>query len=74
MLLGRYGLKGAVYLRSKDGLVAFVQNGQAEWSAGSLTVTDHCITVNSILGSQQYRPFDHITVSTLCCVCYRAAG
>ena len=64
----RYGIKGAVYLRSRDGAVAYVstgENGKAEWTGGTLVAGQQTITVNSTMGSQTYHLFDHITVSTL---------
>ena len=61
----RYGLKGAVYLRSKDHQVVYVTSeGIPEWTAGSLVTTDQTVTVDSVLGSQTYRLFDHVTVSS----------
>ncbi len=63
-MCGRYGIKGAVYLKAKDGQVLFVpEDFRPEWTGGSLSQTDEDITVNSVLGSHTYRLFDHITVS-----------
>ena len=62
--LPRYGIKGAVYLRSKDGQVAYVgTSGTCEWTSGVIDKSDRDITVNSVYGSQMYRLLDHLTVS-----------
>ncbi len=60
----RYGFKGAVYLKSKEGQVLYIGSEyHPEWTSGGLTVQDDTVTVNSLLGTQTYRLFDHITVS-----------
>ncbi|XP_062570855.1 DIS3-like exonuclease 1 [Saccostrea cucullata] len=59
----RYGIKGPVYLRNKEGQVIFVSgSGQSEWTSGSITKSDRSICVNSELGSQSFCLLDHITV------------
>lgn len=65
LCVSRYGVKGAVYLRSKDGQVLYLTSeGFPEWTAGSVaTRVSTSITVNSVLGTQTYKLFDHITVS-----------
>ncbi|XP_069126738.1 DIS3-like exonuclease 1 [Argopecten irradians] len=63
VLVPRYGMKGPVYLKSKEGQVAYVQaRGQLEWTGGSITKTDHTMTVHTMFGTQSYRLLDHITV------------
>ncbi|CAG2204043.1 DIS3L [Mytilus edulis] len=59
-----YGIKGPVYLRSKDGQVIHVQPGvEPEWTGGTIQRTDHSIIVNNMYDSQTYTLLDHITVS-----------
>ncbi len=66
--MNRYGIKGAVYLKSRDDQVLFVtSNNHTEWTSGNVVISDYTITVNSLLGMQTYRLFDHITVSEKCC-------
>ena len=61
----RYGIKGAVYLKSKEGQVLYIAiDYHPEWCSGKLSVSDTSVVVNSLLGSHTYRLFDHITVST----------
>lgn len=63
-MLLRYGIKGPVYLRSKDGQVIHVQPGvEPEWTGGTIQRTDHSIIVNNMYDSQTYTLLDHITVS-----------
>ncbi|XP_021369057.1 DIS3-like exonuclease 1 isoform X3 [Mizuhopecten yessoensis] len=63
VLAPRYGIKGPVYLKNKEGQVVYVQSdGQLEWSGGSIIKTDHTISVQSMFGTQSYRLLDHITV------------
>ena len=64
MTIFRYGIRGAVYLRSRDGQVLYVpHDGIAEWVGGTLTQGDDYVTVNSAYGTQKYKLFDHITVN-----------
>ncbi|XP_041372546.1 LOW QUALITY PROTEIN: DIS3-like exonuclease 1 [Gigantopelta aegis] len=59
----RYGIKGPVYLRDKEGLVVFLLDRcTPEWTTGQLDRTDRDITVSCQYGSQSYSLFDHITV------------
>lgn len=59
----RYGIKGPVYLRSKDGQVIFVQPGvDPEWTGGTIQRTEHSIVVNNMYDTQTYTLLDHITV------------
>ncbi|XP_022315246.2 DIS3-like exonuclease 1 [Crassostrea virginica] len=60
----RYGIRGPVYLRNKDGQVLYVENtsGQVDWTSGSITKSERSITVNGLVGSQTFTLLDHITV------------
>ncbi|KAL4227599.1 DIS3 mitotic control [Mactra antiquata] len=59
----RYGIKGPVYLRNKDGLVVHISNeDDIEWTGGDLIKHDTYVEVNSILGQQKYHLLQHITV------------
>lgn len=59
----RYGTKGPVYLKNKDGLVVYITDiDEPEWCSGTLTKHDTYITVNSMFGAQKYSLLDHITV------------
>ncbi|KAK3604725.1 hypothetical protein CHS0354_018965 [Potamilus streckersoni] len=59
----RYGIKGPVYLRSKEGQVLYLQtNGSPEWTGGEISRTDQYITVTCLYGQKTYRLLDHITV------------
>ncbi|XP_071139750.1 DIS3-like exonuclease 1 [Mytilus edulis] len=63
VFIPRYGIKGPVYLRSKDGQVIHVQPGvEPEWTGGTIQRTDHSIIVNNMYDSQTYTLLDHITV------------
>lgn len=66
----RYGIRGPVYLRNKDGQVLYVENtsGQVDWTSGSITKSERSITVNGLVGSQTFTLLDHITVSTVGCI------
>ena len=60
----RYGIKGAVYLRSRDGQVLYVpHDSSAEWVGGTLSQHTNHVIVNSVYGTQKYKLFDHVTVS-----------
>ncbi|XP_071112514.1 DIS3-like exonuclease 1 [Haliotis cracherodii] len=64
--LPRYGIKGPVYLRNKDNLVANANaDRKCEWTGGSLSRTDTSITITSPFGSHTYKLFDHITVQII---------
>lgn len=55
-------MKGAVYLKNKEGLVAYIRNGVPEWIGGSVVRADIDITVTTAFGSHMYRLLDHIMV------------
>jgi hypothetical protein len=57
-------MKGPVYLKDKSGEVIYLtRDGRIERTGGSLTKEEDRITVNSSLGSQTYRLFDHVVAS-----------
>ena len=56
-------MKGAVYLKDKEGQVVYVKDGEPLWTSGTLMQSDYDITVNTASARQTYRLFDHITVS-----------
>ncbi|ELU13403.1 hypothetical protein CAPTEDRAFT_108980 [Capitella teleta] len=62
----RYGLRGAVYLRQKDGMVALCQEQGGcpvvQWVGGSLRASETSVSVNTPFGDQHYKLMDHITV------------
>ncbi|XP_052794965.1 DIS3-like exonuclease 1 [Mya arenaria] len=59
----RYGIKGPVYLRSKQGEVVHVgEDGAVEWTAGQVIKMTTHVMVDSVLGQQKYDLLDHITV------------
>lgn len=59
----RYGIKGAVYLQDKSGLVlSFDSSDQVEWIPGSIHRSDFSITVKAATGEWTYNLFEHITV------------
>ncbi|XP_013378724.1 DIS3-like exonuclease 1 [Lingula anatina] len=59
----KYGMRGPVYLKNKEGLVAHVSSeGQLEWTSGNLTRSEYQVLVNSCLGTQSYKLLSHITV------------
>ncbi|KAJ8029401.1 DIS3-like exonuclease 1 [Holothuria leucospilota] len=59
----RYGIKGAVYLQDKSGLVlSFDSSDQVEWIPGSIQRSDFSITVKTATGEWTYNLFEHITV------------
>lgn len=61
----RYGIKGPVYLRSKEGQVVYIsETDQPQWTSGTVHRSWTSITVDSVLGSHTYNLFDHVTVST----------
>ncbi|CAN9506602.1 unnamed protein product [Ophioblennius macclurei] len=61
-----YALKGAVYLRNKDGQVATAAGGPdggCDWQTGSVRrFPDYITTTSGAGGSATFRLFDHITV------------
>lgn len=59
----RYGIKGPVYLRSKEGDVVYMTDtDEPLWTSGTLWKHDTHVLVDSVLGQQIYRLLDHITV------------
>ena len=62
----RYGIKGSVYLKSKEGQVLYVtETDEVEWTGGSVTKHDTYFVVDSTFGQQKYHLLDHITVNIL---------
>ncbi|XP_071610242.1 DIS3-like exonuclease 1 isoform X2 [Heliangelus exortis] len=63
----RYGIKGAAYMKNKEGLVIACQgNGSCEWKPGSLHRFQNKITSTATTGeSVTLSLFDHITVRIL---------
>ncbi|XP_063026060.1 DIS3-like exonuclease 1 isoform X2 [Melospiza melodia melodia] len=63
----RYGIKGAAYMKNKEGLVISCQGaGSCQWKPGSLHHSQHKITSTTTMGdSMTLSLFDHITVRIL---------
>ncbi|XP_053810666.1 DIS3-like exonuclease 1 isoform X3 [Vidua chalybeata] len=63
----RYGIKGAAYMKNKEGLVISCQGaGSCQWKPGSLHRSQHKITSTTATGdSMTLSLFDHITVRIL---------
>ena len=63
-MFGRYGLKGAVYVKNREGqVVSEGQDHTCEWQNGSVhRYPDHISTVCST-GTMTFNLFQHITVS-----------
>lgn len=60
----RYGLKGAVYLKDREGQVVSVdEDGRCEWKAGTLQRYPDRISTCTSTGTHTFYLFDHITVS-----------
>uniref|UniRef100_A0A4W5Q585 DIS3-like exonuclease 1 n=1 Tax=Hucho hucho TaxID=62062 RepID=A0A4W5Q585_9TELE len=61
--VARYGLKGAVYLKNREGqVVSERQDGGCDWQTGSLQrYLDH-ITTTTAAGTSTFNLFQHITV------------
>lgn len=61
----RFGIKGAAYLKNKDGLVISCgPEGSSEWKPGSLQRSQNKITSTTAGGqSVTFHLFDHVTVS-----------
>ncbi|XP_069572035.1 DIS3-like exonuclease 1 [Brachyistius frenatus] len=58
-----YGLKGAVYVKNKEGqVVAAAPDGSCEWQSGTVRRHPDHISTTSAGGSATFRLFDHITV------------
>ncbi|XP_030581044.1 DIS3-like exonuclease 1 isoform X1 [Archocentrus centrarchus] len=63
VFIPEYGVKGAVYLKNKEGLVvAAGQDGSCEWQSGTVRKYPDHITTTSSCGTSTFRLFDHITV------------
>ncbi|KAK6476934.1 DIS3-like exonuclease 1 [Huso huso] len=59
----RYGIKGAVYLKNKEGLVVCVNpDGSCEWKPGTLKRFQDRISSTTADGSETFPLFQHITV------------
>ncbi|KAK7912656.1 hypothetical protein WMY93_012867 [Mugilogobius chulae] len=59
----QYGVKGPVYLRSREGLVVTAgADGSCEWSSGTVKRHSDHITTSSVSGSATFSLFQHITV------------
>ncbi|CAM9412327.1 unnamed protein product [Bubo scandiacus] len=63
----RYGIKGAAYMKNKEGLILSCQDGRScEWKPGSLHRFQNKITSTTTTGeSVTLSLFDHITVKIL---------
>ncbi|KAJ3593004.1 hypothetical protein NHX12_005342 [Muraenolepis orangiensis] len=63
VFMPRYGLKGAVYVKNREGkVVSTGQDGACEWQSGSVhRYPDHISTVSST-GTTTFSLFHHITV------------
>lgn len=60
----RYGVKGPVYLKNREGQVVSVgQDGACQWTSGSIQKHSDRIISSSGGSSATFRLFDHITVS-----------
>lgn len=60
----RYGVKGPVYLKNREGQVVSVgQDGTCEWKSGSIQQHSDHISSSSGGSAATFRLFDHITVS-----------
>ncbi|XP_055392730.1 DIS3-like exonuclease 1 isoform X2 [Bubalus kerabau] len=64
VFIPRFGIKGAAYLRNKDGLVVSCgPDGHSEWKPGSLQRFQNKITSTTTGGeSVTFHLFDHVTV------------
>lgn len=63
-ILRRYGMKGPVYLKNRDGQVLSAgQDGGCEWQSGSVHRYSDRITTTSLIGTTTFTLFSHITVS-----------
>uniref|UniRef100_A0AAZ3R003 DIS3-like exonuclease 1 n=1 Tax=Oncorhynchus tshawytscha TaxID=74940 RepID=A0AAZ3R003_ONCTS len=63
VFIPQYGLKGAVYLKNREGqVVSERQDGGCDWQTGSLQrYLDH-ITTTTAVGTSTFNLFQHITV------------
>ncbi|KAJ7994576.1 hypothetical protein DPEC_G00250900, partial [Dallia pectoralis] len=63
VFIPQFGLKGALYLRNKEGQVVSVsQDGRCVWQAGSLQRSLDHISTTTASGTSTFRLFQHITV------------
>ncbi|XP_028812152.1 DIS3-like exonuclease 1 [Denticeps clupeoides] len=59
----RYGLKGAVYLKNRDGhVLSLKRDGSCVWQPGSLQRYPDKISSTTSIGTHTFNVFDHITV------------
>ncbi|XP_067105156.1 DIS3-like exonuclease 1 isoform X1 [Osmerus mordax] len=59
----QYGLKGAVYVRSREGLVLRLRkDGGCEWDSGSVHRYPDHISTSTSSGTSTFQLFNHITV------------
>ncbi|KAI7814071.1 DIS3-like exonuclease 1 [Triplophysa rosa] len=59
----QYGLKGAVYLKDRDGQVVSISgDGKCEWHAGTLQRYPDKISTRTSTGIHTFYLFDHVTV------------
>ncbi|XP_071794054.1 DIS3-like exonuclease 1 [Asterias amurensis] len=64
VFIPRYGIKGAVTLKNKEGHVFDVTEvSKPSWTSGSITRDDYSITVTSATSQSSFHLFDHVTVS-----------
>ncbi|XP_051985516.1 DIS3-like exonuclease 1 [Xyrauchen texanus] len=63
VFIPQYGLKGAVYLKDREGKVVSVGgDGRCEWQAGTLQRYPDRINTCTSTGTQTFYLFDHVTV------------
>ncbi|XP_071964819.1 DIS3-like exonuclease 1 [Antedon mediterranea] len=63
VFIPRYGMKGAVFLQNKNGLVLDVsEKNNPTWTSGSISRSEFTITVATMTSSTCYALFDHVTV------------
>merc|ERR1719233_2282015 len=58
-----YGLKGPVYLESKEKEVLYNGCHGLVWQRGVVTMADFSVKVETIDGVDEYRLFDHVTLT-----------
>ncbi|XP_034143266.1 DIS3-like exonuclease 1 isoform X2 [Esox lucius] len=63
VFIPQYGLKGALYLRNREGQVVRVsQDGRCVWEAGSLQRSLDHVSTTTASGTSTFRLFQHVTV------------
>ncbi|XP_035667414.1 DIS3-like exonuclease 1 [Branchiostoma floridae] len=63
LFVPKYGVKGPLYLKDKDGLVVCVEkDGTVSHTSGTLTRKQFEVVVQSTKGSATFRLFQHLTV------------